>query len=184
MFSKENIRQSLLKQRMNLTENEVNKASKECLHRLMSLAEYQDCNILLLYAPIRNEVDTFPLIEDALSKNKVVGLPVTEDEGEMYFYSVFDLSDLKPGKFGILEPPTDILVEPTKDTLMLLPAVAYDTRKNRIGYGGGYYDRYLARYEDFCKIGLAYDFQIMDGFEVDEHDQRVNYIITQSQLIV
>lgn len=183
MFNKDAIRRQMREKRLLMSEEEVRKASISCVSQLLSLTEYQEAKTILVYASTRNEVDTTPIIEDALAANKVVGMPVSFEEGEMEFYSVFELADLRPGRFGILEPPTDILVDP-EDALLLVPAVAYDRRKNRIGHGGGYYDRYMQRYPQFYKIGLAYEYQVVDAFEPDSYDQPVDLIITDTQIII
>lgn len=183
MFSKDKIREQMQAQRRQMSSEMVKKSSVSCISQLFTLNEYQEAKTILVYASTRNEVDTRPIVEDALAHNKVVGMPVSYQEGAMEFYSVFDWSDLKPGRFGILEPPADILVE-AEDALILVPAVAYDRRKNRIGHGGGYYDRYMQRHPDLYKIGLAYEYQIVDAFEPEEYDEPVDLIVTDTQIII
>ena len=183
MFTKDAIREQIKSQRLRLTKEEVKRASAACTARLLSLAEYQECQTILVYSAIQNEIDTTAIIKNALDNKKTVGLPVSYDDGKMEFYSVFDLSLLSPGRFGILEPPESILIEPVRDAMIFLPAVAYDKRKNRIGYGKGYYDRYMERYPDLYAIGLAYDFQVVDSFETEDYDKPADIIITDTQMI-
>lgn len=183
MFSKSGIRNDMKEQRLAMTPEMVMKMSQTIVSKIMELEEYQECKTILLYAPIMNEVDVMPLLRDAISKNKQVGCPVCLKESRMEFFEVFDESDLKPGRFGILEPAQDILIEES-EALMILPAVAYDRRKNRIGQGGGYYDRYLERYPDIYRLGVAYDFQIVDSFETDQYDRPVDLIITDTHIVI
>lgn len=184
MFTKESIREQMQNLRMALSENDVSKASKACVNRILSLAEYQESKTIFLYAAVRNEVDVTPLFEYALQDGKQVAFPVSSEYGELDFYVVFDRGDFHKGKFGILEPPKDILVLPDEDTMVLVPAVAFDIRKNRIGQGKGYYDRYFDRYPDALRIGVAYDFQVVDAFEPQRHDKQMDFIVTDTKIIV
>lgn len=183
MFTKEMLRKQMLERRKSISATEVSRASAAITARLFTLTEYQDAKTILIYAPFRNEVDTKAIIEHALENNKMVGVPKTYEKGSMEFYSVFDYADLEQGRYGILEPPDEILVQP-EEALIIVPGVAFDIHKNRIGYGGGYYDRYMKRYPSMDKIGLAYDFQIIDAIEPEEHDETVDIVITEQQIIV
>lgn len=184
MFTKDSIREQMRNFRMALSENDVNKASKACVNRILSLAEYQEAKTIFLYAAIHNEVDVTSMLACAIEGGKQVAFPVSSDDGELDFYVVFAHEDLQKGKFGILEPPKDILVTPDEDTVVLVPAVAFDKRKNRIGQGKGYYDRYFERYPDAVRIGVAYDFQVVDAFEAKPHDKQVDFIVTNTQIYV
>ena len=88
----------------------------------------------------------------------------------MDFYEIRDFSELQKGAYGILEPTGDRLLLPQKDDLMLVPGAAFDRNGYRIGYGGGYYDRYLRRHPDMKTIALAYDFQIISRVPAEEFD--------------
>lgn len=183
MSSKSEIRKQMLNQRLAMTPLEVSKKSAMITSRLLSLTEYQEADTILIYASCKNEVATQDIIKDALEHNKVVGVPKSYDEGIMKFYSIFDYGDLKPGRYNIPEPPEDILITP-QNALLIVPGVAFDIHKNRIGYGGGYYDRYMKQYPQLDTVGLAYDFQILDAIEVEETDRTVDFVITQRQIIV
>ena len=183
MFTKEIVRKQLIERRNSMSASEISRCSASITERLLSLTEYKEAKTILVYAAFRNEVITKAIVEDALANNKVVGMPKTYEKGIMEFYSIFDYEDLVPCNHGILEPPEEILVKP-EEALIVVPGVAFDIHKNRIGYGGGYYDRYIKRYSDMYKIGLAYDFQIMDAIEVDEHDEAVDIVITEQQIII
>lgn len=170
--------------RKTLSEHDVSKASKACVNRILSLAEYQEAKTIFLYFAVQNEVDITTLLERALEDGKQVAFPVSSQYNDMDFYAVFDRSDFHRGRFGIPEPPKDILVLPDEDTMVLVPAVAFDKRKNRIGQGKGFYDHYFERYPDALRVGVAYDFQIVDAFESQRHDKQMDFIVTNTQIIV
>ena len=183
MFDKSSLRESMLERRMSLDEDTVKNSSQAIFNRITSLPDYDNSDTILAYYPFRNEIDTIPIIKDALSKGKRVGLPVTFDNHKMSFYELWDISEVKPGRFGVMEPAMDILVE-DNDAFMLVPGVAFDMRKNRIGFGAGFYDIYLDKYPDIYTCALAYDFQVIDAFEAEGHDKAVDIIVTESQLII
>ena len=97
----------------------------------------------------------------------------------MFFFYVESYNDLTKGNFGILEPKDSAMQAEEKDALMIIPGVAYDKTGNRIGYGGGYYDRYLAGEHDHYIIAPAYGFQIVDSLISEEHDIQVDEIISE-----
>ena len=101
----------------------------------------------------------------------------------MEFFCFSDLTELRVGAFGILEPPKEKPAFPDENTLMLVPGMAFDRNMNRIGYGGGYYDRYFEKYRDiaYFKLGLAHEFQIYDSLEVEEHDYRIDGVVSSGQ---
>lgn len=170
-------------ERIHLSDEEVSRASRAIANQLFELPEYQRAQVLLVYAATKHEVDTRAIIERAFADNKVVALPVSSDDGRMEFYQIWDYSDLRPGRFGILEPMQDLAVNPTQG-LMLVPGVAFDSHKNRIGQGGGYYDRYLGAHQELTTIGLAYDFQMVDAIDAEEYDQKMDLVITDAQIII
>ncbi|MCR4715728.1 MAG: 5-formyltetrahydrofolate cyclo-ligase [Lachnospiraceae bacterium] len=183
MFSKTGLRDQMLNSRESLSEEEVSVSSKAVVDKVLNLPDYISADTILAYYPIRNEINTLPIIEDALNKGKRVGLPVTLDNGEMLFYEIWDVSEVSEGRYGVMEPAKDILVE-ADDAFMIVPGVAFDMRKNRIGFGAGYYDKYLARFSDIYTCALAYDFQVIDAFATEEHDKSVDMIITERQMII
>lgn len=183
MFSKSALREQMLNMRKELSDEEVALSSKVITDKVLKLPDYNDAKTILAYYPFKNEIDTRMIINDALNKGKRVGLPVTDDDGNMAFYEIWDISEVAPGRFGVMEPNKDILVE-DPEAFMIVPGVAFDMRKNRIGFGAGFYDKYLAEYSDIHTCALAYDFQVIDAFETEEHDRPVDIIYTESQVII
>ena len=101
---------------------------------------------------------------------------------DMEFIEITDYEELASGNFGILEPVSDDFEE-IEDGLMFMPGIAFDHSRNRIGFGGGYYDRYLARHAGLVTVALAYEFQIVDKIDSEPTDIRPHIIVTESEVI-
>ena len=114
---------------------------------------------------------------------KKVAVPKVLDDGLMEFYYIESFDGIEIGYCKIPEPVGGT-VATDKKVLILMPGLAFDRNHNRIGYGGGFYDRYLERYADteFTKVSLAYDFQIFDELKVEEHDKKIDAIITEDEV--
>ena len=192
-MTKNQIRNDMTKQRSSLSKAEHEDKSGLIQRRLFETEAYRHCGSLLTYVSFGDEADTRELIVKALADHKKVYVPRV-DRKEMEFYEIHSLGGLIPGKFGILEPEPEkngIFPAPaaiqnhTGDNLMILPGLAFDFSGNRIGYGGGYYDRYLSRYAGirFVKIAIAFDFQLRDHIPAEEADVKVDYIITPARVL-
>ncbi len=150
--------------------------------RIRSMVSYRYVDTVLLYYPKPTEIDTLPLAKSALSAGKKVAFPVTQENGRMEFRLVENLdSDLIDGRFGIPEPaPTCPLFDKRgrSSALILVPALAFDREGYRLGYGKGYYDRYL---EDFIvtSVGLVYHDFIADRLPRGRFDQAVDLLVTE-----
>jgi len=129
-----------------------------------------------------NEVATRPLINQLLNAGKTVLVPVAENEGVLSWSQLFDLDELRPARFGIYEPAAEYQrrVVPPANALVLAPGVGFTPRCERIGYGGGYYDRFLANHSGLV-VALAFDCQIVEAFELHEHDRPVDVVVTESR---
>ncbi|MDP9197397.1 MAG: 5-formyltetrahydrofolate cyclo-ligase [Thermoproteota archaeon] len=163
---KHKIRRDLLEQRNLLDANVVCDKSVKVQDRLMGMLEYQTGKIIGSYIPTGMEVKTWKVIRHALANNKTVGLPKIEENNSLSFYSIEegDLNDnlVESSRFKLKEPKAlkSRLIE--KVDLLIIPGVAFDTHGYRIGYGFGYYDRYMARKTYAKSVGLAFDFQILN----------------------
>lgn len=142
---------------------------------------------IAVFASIRKEPAVYSAVQHWREHlNCVAYYPRVTGEGEMEFARVDDEDDLVEGKFGIPEPAADA---PTSDIesigALLLPGLAFDARGARVGYGGGYYDRALSRTFKYppTMIGVCFDFQVVDEVPDEEHDVRVDWIITDSRMI-
>ena len=129
----------------------------EIRRRLLATYQYRNCKTLMIYASTAIEVDTFGILRDALASGRRVALPrCVKGTREMVFHDITDLSQLQKGSFGVWEPTEDLPVtERPESPLMVVPALSLDSFGYRLGYGGGYYDRYLSRFEGES-IGICY----------------------------
>lgn len=181
-LTKKEARSMIRMKKKETTESFRKKAANECSARLFSTPEWKQAETILTYISYNREMSTFPLIDQAFSEGKRVAAPrVDGKEMEFYFFSSFE--ELVKSEMNILEPlPNDQKVP--EDALMIMPGVAFDEKKNRIGYGGGFYDRYLTDHPEHKKIALAYEFQILEEFETERFDIRPDMILTESRIIL
>lgn len=183
---KQEVRSNMKELKSKLPESFVLRNSDCISNHLLQTTAYNQCNILFCYVSFNQEVITTSILKTALSQKKKVAVPKITGN-EMKFFCIESLGDLKPGTLGILEPITTNEVIPSLDAhnLVLVPGLAFDLKKNRIGYGKGYYDGYFIKYVEIpmTKIALAYDFQVLNELPVEEHDIKVDRILTQTRII-
>ena len=172
------LRRSLLSKRRVLSSSEVMEKSNLICSSLQSLSEFKSAKSILFYHPIDNEVSLILLVKFCLSWGKKILFPrVVEDSIEMC--SVSNLSELESGKFGVLEPKGGS--ESSVD-LIFVPGIGFDSKGGRIGYGKGYYDRFLNNRE-VLKVGVGYDFQVVENCYSEEHDVALDMIVTESKVL-
>ena len=148
------------------------------------LWQYQRNNILLIYVSTSIEVDTFRIIRQALEDGKRVAVPrCVPDTRNMEFYFIRSMQDLAPGSFGVLEPDPEktVLMTDFSRGLCIVPAFSYDWSGYRLGYGKGYYDRFFMN-NNVYKIGVCYDFQLVDEIPASSHDIKMDCIITEKRV--
>ncbi|WP_442855838.1 5-formyltetrahydrofolate cyclo-ligase [Butyrivibrio sp. AD3002] len=195
---KEELRKQMSDKRNLLSEKEKAVLDSNIFEKLIDSKEYTDANNILVYCSMGNEADTHNIICSALSDNKNVFCPViTDTKGRaMEFVRIEALSDLIPGKFGINEPQINndsVLYKGHEGkTLIILPGLLFDRKGNRIGYGGGFYDRYIMRFkneisDDTMKpIAIGYNFQLVSD-DLTEYmgsfDFKTSMIITDKEKI-
>lgn len=147
---------------------------------------YKNCKLLLCYSSCGTEISTECIISKAFLDKKMVAFPVCSDNcGNMEFYLADSVNDLKQGMYGILEPDTDKCskISDFSGALCLVPALCYDKKGFRLGYGKGYYDRFLEKFT-ITTVGLCYNELIKDTLPVDKFDKSVDYIVTQTGITV
>lgn len=153
-------------------------------HVLFCQELYKAAETIFIYYPFRSEVNTLIIIQEAQKNNKKIILPRVENNGLQLYY-VEDLkTDLLEGAFGIMEPKRTCREVLLKDIdLIVMPGTCFDKQMNRIGYGGGFYDRILeSMAQSIPRIALAFDIQVLDSIPTEELDQKVNLIITESKI--
>lgn len=175
---KEELRKKILSLRKSFKNSGAQ--SKLIAEKFFSLPEVKSSKTFLLYFPHKKEVNTLPIIRKLIKQGKKVLLPKVEKD-KILPILVSNLSQLQRGFAGIKEPQGKIIPKNQID-IVVVPAVAYDRRGYRIGYGKGYYDRFLKDYKGL-KIGLAYDFQVVDRIPYEKHDVPVDIVITPSEII-
>jgi 5-formyltetrahydrofolate cyclo-ligase len=179
---KKDFRKKIRLLRKSLSESERRKLSLKIIERLKRLPEFKRAKTVMLYYPADGEVDLKPLIEELLSSgDKILLLPKTGEGGELYAVEVKSFDILKPGNFGILEPIGGRIFKPEKIDLVVVPAVAFDKSCNRLGMGKGFYDRFLPRVKG-KRIGVGFDFQLLEELPVEGHDVPVDMVITPSKI--
>jgi 5-formyltetrahydrofolate cyclo-ligase len=162
-------------------------ASLRIAARLAAIPPYRAAKRIALFASMRSEVDTTPLLEAALAGGTEVFLPVTDLAAHaLRFHAVGAIADLVTGPYGIREPdprgapPAD----PATFDLVVVPGAAFDEAGGRIGYGGGFYDAVLARVgESATVVAPAFDVQVVDSVPREPHDRRVGWIVTESRTV-
>lgn len=141
---------------------------------------YRDCDTVLVYISRDHEIDTSGIIRAAAANGKRIAAPVCTDGGEMTFRLIRDAGDLRPGRFGIPQPDDRCPVwRPAKGCVCICPALCCDMRGHRLGFGGGYYDRFLSRF-DGIRVGLCYADSIIPALPSESWDIPLDAIFTDS----
>lgn len=196
-MTKSEIRSKMMEVRNELSDSQKSIYDNKLASMLYSAVSYKNCGSLFCFVSFKSETDTHEIIKHSLACGKKVYVPRVERHG-MEFYQIHSLYGLIPSKFGVPEPMPDKKTQFNADDisvkekesdekyLMLLPGLAFDYKGNRIGYGAGYYDKYLHTHRNinFYKVALAYDFQIIDEIQAQEHDIKVDMIITPTRIIL
>jgi len=158
---------------------------KKIMEHLCSLALYQTAERLLLYFPVKGEPNLLPLAERALADGKEIAFPISEEATcTLQFGIVSSLAQLQPGAYGIPEPPQAAPRFHTQNsdrTVCILPGLVFDRAGYRLGYGMGYYDRFLTQFTGTC-VGPVYDALLIPSLPREETDQPVHWIITEKEV--
>lgn len=182
---KKRLRQECLEKRAGLSQDEVREKSERIMARLFELDEFKKANFIMFYVDFKNEVMTQDAIAKALSMGKRVAVPKTVKDEGLWAIEIKSLDDLSAGAFGILEPTKlENRVDPEELDLVIVPGVAFDRKGHRLGFGAGYYDRFLPKLRPGVKkIAVAFEVQLVDSVPAEEHDIRMDAILTEEQLI-
>jgi len=183
---KEELRKEGMKIRKDLPETELLEKSKQIKKRLYKMKEFQQATTILFYVSYDNEVYTQDMIKENLSNGKNVVVPITDAEKHCLILSKLNnWEDLECSTYSILEPKKNCIREVSLDKidLILVPGVVFDESGNRIGHGMGYYDKLLKNSKKALHIGLAFEMQIVDNIPAEEHDVKVDKIVTENRII-
>lgn len=182
---KNEIRRRVLAQREKMSAEEVKERSLKIQETFFDSSYYQSSRTIMTYVDIQNEVETRGIIRRALEENKNIVVPLCGPNSTLLPVKIESLDDLEPGTMGILEPiKKRNIVEVKKLDLVLMPGITFDRSGNRVGYGLAYYDRFLTQLlPSTLIVALAYSFQVVESLPYEEHDQKVNIIITDEEII-
>lgn len=185
-MDKKKVRDITIKNRNNLNLVERNNMDNLILDKLLKSEIYKESINIFTFINYGSEVQTKSFISKAIEDGKKVFVPKTvKGTRDMKAVEISSLENLRPDNWGILEPKTfDGEVDKQLLDLIIVPGVAFDRNGNRIGYGGGYYDRYFSNLNSAIKkVALAYDMQVVKYLVSEEHDMKVDFIITEKEII-
>ena len=177
--NKKELRKEILDIRRSLSDYDVKLHSEAICSRLQDTEQYRRADNVCLYMPIRNEVDVTLIVERARADGKTVWLPRVR-EGLMHFHLYDEETALVGGAFGIQEPDSENVLVPGGETLVVMPGAVFSEKRDRIGYGGGYYDRYLAAHPDCHTAAVGYAIQIVDSIMTEETDIKPEVVLYNS----
>ena len=182
--SKKDIRGKVKQYRKEATKEQIIENSNRICETFLSLPEYKNATTVFAYVHTKNEVETKKVLEQCWKDKKTVAVPKVFGK-HMKFYVIHSYEDLEEGYFGIPEPKHETLQEIIcEDGLMILPGIAFDGFKHRVGYGGGFYDRYLEEHPNMKKIAFAFEFQMFEMVPYEAFDIQPEKIITETRIIV
>lgn len=183
MNNKSTNRKTLNQKRSNLTSGQVKLMSQQICDNIVSTETFMKSDCVGLYSALKNEADLSVLLQI----NKCFCLPVVKEDNAMTFHLYDKNTVLSKNKYGILEPPNDLIVSYTDVDLCLLPLVGFNRNGDRLGMGGGYYDRYFENNKNSKKptilAGIAYDFQEDDTIQAQSWDVPLDMIFTNKEVI-
>ena len=168
-MDKKVLRSMIREKKRNMTEEQIVSASRRLGELFRAHPLYQSAKTIYGYLPYNQEVRTIPMLEQAIRDGKRVAVPKVFGD-EMKFIYLDDLTKIEKGYCGIPEPD-----DPT--ALVLMPGLAFDSQGHRIGYGGGFYDKFLAAEPDHPTLALCYEFQMVEHLETEEFDVPVDCVL-------
>ena len=175
-MDKTELRKAIRQRKRAMTEEEI-VAKSQALGKLLRQSDaYREAKTIYGYLPYNQEVRTVPMLEQALVEGKRVAVPKCYGE-EMRFIYMDDLSQVEKGYAGIPEPVADGPVAEDETALVLMAGLAFDPQGNRMGYGGGFYDKFLAAEPNHPTVALCYDFQMLPHLETEDHDIPVDVVL-------
>lgn len=175
-MDKKALRRAIREKKRAMTEEEIVSRSEKLRELFVRSEAYRAAKTLYGYLPYNQEVRTVPILEQALRDGKKVAVPKIYGDTMKFLY-LDDLSKVEKNSMGIPEPIADESVAEDKTALVLMPGVAFTREGDRIGYGGGFYDRFLAEEPDHPTLALCYEFQIVESLPTEEFDIPVDTVL-------
>ena len=175
-MDKKELRKAIRQKKKVMTLEEIESRSQKLGELFRASQAYQEAETIYFYLPYNQEVRTVPMILAALQDGKKVAVPKVYGE-EMKFISIENLDGIAEGYMGIPEPSADGPVAQDDKALVLMPGLAFDREGHRIGYGGGFYDKFLSREPHHPTVALCYEFQMLSHVETEEFDIPVDLVL-------
>ena len=175
-MDKKELRRSIRERKRAMTEEEIVSRSEKLGVLFAQSEAYKNAKTIYGYLPYNQEVRTVPMLEQALKDGKKVAVPKVYGD-EMKFLYLDDLTKVSKGYAGIPEPIADGPVADDETALVLMPGLAFDPQGHRIGYGGGFYDKFLAAEPKHPTLALCYEFQLLPELDTEEHDIPVDTVL-------
>jgi 5-formyltetrahydrofolate cyclo-ligase len=175
-MDKKQLRREIREKKRAMTEAEIQEKSRRLGELFADSRLYRSAKTIYGYLPYNQEVRTVPMLEKAIADGKKVAVPKVYGD-EMKFIYLDDLSAVEKGYAGIPEPVADGPVADDETALVLMPGLAFDRDGHRIGYGGGFYDKFLAQEPNHPTLALCYDFQMLPKLQTEEFDIPVDQVL-------
>lgn len=175
-MDKSRLRREIREKKRAMTQLDIDMASARLGEMFAACDAYKNAKTIYGYLPYNQEVRTVPILERALQEGKRVAVPKVIGD-EMRFIYLSDLTQVDKGYAGIPEPIADEPVADDPTALVLMPGLAFDPEGHRIGYGGGFYDRFLAAEPNHPTVALCYEFQMLPSLETEEFDIPVDLVL-------
>ena len=175
-MDKAELRRMIREKKRAMTEEEIQKRSELLGEKFATCAQYREAKTIYGYLPYNQEVRTIPMLERALVDGKRVAVPKVYGD-EMKFIYLDDMTQVEKGYAGIPEPVADEPVADDHTALVLMPGLAFDPMGHRIGYGGGFYDKFLASEPEHPTVALCYEFQMQEHLETEAFDIPVDCVL-------
>ena len=184
---KDMLRKNILDKRNALVMSEVLEKSSTIKKRLFEMDLFRNAQTILFYVSYDNEVYTHDMIKESMGMGKHVVVPKSVTKNNTLILSrLTDWNGLEVGAYNILEPKKETIekVDVESIDLIIVPGVVFDESGNRIGHGKGYYDRLLNDSQNIPNIGLAFELQMVDNIESEQHDEKIDVILTEERIII
>lgn len=182
-MTKQEMRRFFLNKRREADLDKLKECSEQIERLILQYIAEHNIKSVMAYAAFRNEPETLGLIRRLLQEGVCVGLPACEGKGIMEVYRLQNIDDLAPGRFGILEPPKKFPLAPDAFELVLVPGTGYGRDMSRVGYGAGYYDRYLPQCKNAVLAGVTYGSCLTTTIPQEEKDVRMDLVFTEKGIV-
>ena len=176
MVNKKELRSKIRERKRAMAPQEIEEKSRLLWEKFRASDAYRNAKTIYGYLPYNQEVRTVPMLEQALLEGKRVAVPKVYGE-EMKFIYLTDLTQVSKGYAGIPEPIADAPVAEDQTALVLMPGLVFDPQGHRIGYGGGFYDKFLSQEPQHPTVALCYDFQVVEKLETESFDIPVDLVL-------